>query len=118
MNQGRIWCVVHPTVGLPLLIGSVALTSLAVHYCVLSNTTWMSSYWQGAQAKTSALETTTPMASATDPAITITVAPVSGTDAKSQSFMITVAPKPAAAAGKSVSADPPDKIKLAAAVAN
>jgi light-harvesting protein B-800-850 alpha chain len=120
MNQGRIWCVVNPTVGLPLFLGSVALTSLAVHYSVLSNTTWMSSYWQGAApVKTSALQATPPLASAADPAVTITVAPVSGTQADAKSFMITVAPKPAVAPGKSVSADsPPDKVKLAAAAAN
>ncbi len=29
MNQGRIWTVVKPTVGLPLFLGSVAVTSLA-----------------------------------------------------------------------------------------
>ena len=40
MNQGRIWTVVKPTVGLPLLIGSVAVTSLLVHYTILSHTTW------------------------------------------------------------------------------
>ena len=32
MNQGRIWCVVKPTVGLPLFLGSVAIISLLVHY--------------------------------------------------------------------------------------
>ena len=37
MNQGRIWCVVNPTVGLPLFLTAVALTSLAVHYFVLTN---------------------------------------------------------------------------------
>ncbi|WP_374332349.1 light-harvesting protein [Aestuariivirga sp.] len=58
MNQGRIWCVVNPTVGLPLLIGSVAVTSLVVHAEILSNTTWMSSYWQGAAAKTASADTT------------------------------------------------------------
>jgi light-harvesting protein B-800-850 alpha chain len=47
MNQGRIWCVVHPTVGLPLFLGSVALTSLAVHTAVMTHTNWMSTYWQG-----------------------------------------------------------------------
>jgi light-harvesting protein B-800-850 alpha chain len=31
MNQGRIWCVVNPTVGLPLFLGSVATISLLVH---------------------------------------------------------------------------------------
>ena len=38
MNQGRIWCVVNPTVGLPLFLGSVALTSLAVHAAVMTHT--------------------------------------------------------------------------------
>lgn len=37
MNQGRIWCVVNPTVGLPLFLGSVAVTSLIVHYSVLTH---------------------------------------------------------------------------------
>jgi len=47
MNQGRIWTVVKPTVGLPLFLGSVAVTSLIVHYAVLSHTTWMAAYWEG-----------------------------------------------------------------------
>ena len=47
MNQGSIWCVVKPTVGLPLFLGSVALIALLVHYAILSNTTWFASYWQG-----------------------------------------------------------------------
>jgi light-harvesting protein B-800-850 alpha chain len=45
MNQGRIWCVVNPSVGLPLFLGSVAITSLIVHYAVLSNTSWFSALW-------------------------------------------------------------------------
>jgi light-harvesting protein B-800-850 alpha chain len=53
MNQGRIWTVVHPTVGLPLFLGSVAVTSLIVHYAILSHTTWYPAYWQGGHAKTS-----------------------------------------------------------------
>jgi light-harvesting protein B-800-850 alpha chain len=47
MNQARIWTVVNPTVGLPLLLGSVTVIALLVHYAVLSNTTWFSSYWNG-----------------------------------------------------------------------
>jgi light-harvesting protein B-800-850 alpha chain len=47
MNQGRIWCVVKPTVGLPLFLGTVLLISLAVHYSILSNTTWFPAFWQG-----------------------------------------------------------------------
>lgn len=57
MNQGRIWCVVNPTVGLPLLLGSVTLISLTVHATVLSNTTWMADFFQGNKATTTALVT-------------------------------------------------------------
>lgn len=47
MNQGRLWCVVNPTVGLPLFLGGVALISLIVHFAVLENTTWMSAFFGG-----------------------------------------------------------------------
>lgn len=52
MNNGRIWCVVNPTVGLPLFLGSVALMAFTVHFAVLNNTTWFKDYWNGgARAK-------------------------------------------------------------------
>lgn len=47
MNQTRIWLVVKPTIGLPLFLGSVALTSLLVHNAVLSHTTWFPGFLQG-----------------------------------------------------------------------
>ncbi len=47
MNQGRIWCVVNPTVGLPLFLGTVLVIALLVHYAVLSHTTWFAGYRQG-----------------------------------------------------------------------
>jgi len=47
MNNGRIWCVVNPTVGIPLFLGSVAVTSLIVHGAVLTNTTWMADFYSG-----------------------------------------------------------------------
>lgn len=47
MNQGRIWCVVSPTVGLPLLLGSVATISFVVHFAVLNNTSYIKDYWAG-----------------------------------------------------------------------
>ncbi|ABE41007.1 MULTISPECIES: light-harvesting protein [Rhodopseudomonas] len=53
MNQGRIWTVVKPTVGLPLLLGSVTVIAILVHYAVLSHTTWFPKYWNG---KTAAIE--------------------------------------------------------------
>jgi light-harvesting protein B-800-850 alpha chain len=50
MNQGRIWTVVHPTVGLPLLLGSVTVIAILVHFAVLSNTSWFPKYWNGGSA--------------------------------------------------------------------
>ena len=47
MNQGRIWCVVKPTVGLPLFLGSVTVIALLVHAAILTNTNWMAAYWGG-----------------------------------------------------------------------
>ncbi len=48
MNQGRLWCVVKPTVGLPLFLGGVAVISLIVHFVVLENSTWFPAFIQGA----------------------------------------------------------------------
>lgn len=47
MNQGRIWTVVKPTVGLPLFLGTVAAISLLIHYAVLTHTTWFAAFIQG-----------------------------------------------------------------------
>lgn len=47
MNQGRIWCVVNPSVGLPLFLGAVAAISFIIHWAVLENTTWFAQFWQG-----------------------------------------------------------------------
>ncbi len=44
MNQGRIWCVVKPTVGLPLFLGAVATIS---HYAVLTHTKWFAAFLGG-----------------------------------------------------------------------
>jgi light-harvesting protein B-800-850 alpha chain len=95
MNQGRIWCVVHPTVGLPLFLGSVALTSLAVHTAVMTHTTWMSSYWAGSTRTKVSMETTQPSVNpgSSPAAFSFKVTPVPATDATSPaSFVITVTP--------------------------
>ena len=47
MNQAKIWLVVNPNHGLPLLWGAVAGIALLVHSAVLNHTTWFSGYWQG-----------------------------------------------------------------------
>lgn len=92
MNQGRIWCVVKPTVGLPLFLGSVALTSLAVHTAVLTNTSWMSDFFSGRKAATAQINTkgTAPVVLKTEDgkaAFAINVTPAAG---DSSSFVIKV----------------------------
>ena len=41
MIYGKIWLVVKPSVGVPLLLGAVAVSSFAVHYALLTHTTWL-----------------------------------------------------------------------------
>jgi light-harvesting protein B-800-850 alpha chain len=124
MNQGRIWCVVNPTVGLPLFLGSVAVTSLIVHYSVLSNTSWFSSFLNGkAKVKAASVEATPSVAmNSTNgaPGLVISVAPAAGNGANAEtSYVITVAPKPVTTAQAETSADAtaarlPDALALAA----
>jgi light-harvesting protein B-800-850 alpha chain len=101
MNQGRIWTVVSPNVGLPLFLGSVALMSFTVHFAVLSSTTWMSDFFNGVPMKKA--EVTTEVAPNADvamtktPALAIEVAEapaLAGDEAKS--FVLTIKPKTAA----------------------
>ena len=58
MNQGRLWTVVKPSIGLPMFLGAVAVTSLIVHYSILTHTTWFPAFLQGGQKKV-AIETQT-----------------------------------------------------------
>lgn len=68
MNQGKIWRVVNPTIGVPLFLGAVAVGSFAVHYMLLTNTTWLPAYLQGGQkAKVAQVDTTTLTAQAVAP---------------------------------------------------
>ncbi len=47
MNNGKMWLVVKPAVGLPLFLGGVITISLIVHYAILSNTTWFPAFFGG-----------------------------------------------------------------------
>jgi len=73
MNQAGMWLVVRPTVGLPLFIGGVAVTSLLVHTAVLTHTTWFPGFLQGGKGKpaaTAVVESQGKLASETAPTIT------------------------------------------------
>jgi light-harvesting protein B-800-850 alpha chain len=52
MIYGKLWCVVKPSTGIPLLLGAVAVSSFAVHYALLTHTTWLPKYYDGKAAVT------------------------------------------------------------------
>jgi light-harvesting protein B-800-850 alpha chain len=47
MNNARIWLVVKPSIGIPVMLGTVVATALLVHLTILSHTTWYAAYLQG-----------------------------------------------------------------------
>lgn len=50
MIYGKIWCVVKPSVGVPMMLAAVAIGSFSVHYAILSHTTWVSKFLNGGTA--------------------------------------------------------------------
>jgi light-harvesting protein B-800-850 alpha chain len=66
MIYGKIWLHVKPSVGLPLFLGAVAVTSLVVHVGLTVNTTWVKRFHEGGTgvAKKAAIDTTTIVAAA------------------------------------------------------
>lgn len=47
MIYGKLWCVVKPSVGIPLFLSAVAISSFAVHVALVLNTTWIKTYHNG-----------------------------------------------------------------------
>jgi light-harvesting protein B-800-850 alpha chain len=47
MIYGKLWLVVKPSVGVPLFLGAVAVGSFAVHFALLTNTTWVKTFLNG-----------------------------------------------------------------------
>lgn len=47
MNQGKVWRVVNPSVGVPLFLGAVVVASLVVHGALMIKTDWFGAYWNG-----------------------------------------------------------------------
>jgi light-harvesting protein B-800-850 alpha chain len=56
MIYGKIWCVVKPSVGIPLFLGAVAVSSFAVHLTLLNTAPWLKNYYVGGAAKSAAVE--------------------------------------------------------------
>jgi light-harvesting protein B-800-850 alpha chain len=47
MIYGKIWLHVKPSVGIPLFLSAVAISSFAVHVALTLNTTWVKRYHNG-----------------------------------------------------------------------
>jgi len=61
MIYGKLWCVVKPSVGVPIFLGAVAVGSFAVHLALVMNTTWIKDFLNGgSQAAVSAPAVTIP----------------------------------------------------------
>ena len=61
MNQGKIWRVVNPTVGVPIFLGAVVIGSVVVHGALMAKTDWFGAYWNGnLKAKAAAAAMATP----------------------------------------------------------
>ena len=114
MNQGRIWTVVKPTVGLPLLLGSVTLMSFTIHFAVLNHTTWMGDYWQGKKIKAAQADSDPAAATPNAAGFVVSVAPAGVSDKGATSFVVTVAPGASTpVAVETSTARPPDKVASA-----
>jgi light-harvesting protein B-800-850 alpha chain len=64
MIYGKLWLVVKPTVGIPLFLGAVAVSSSLVHYMLLTHTTWLKKYYEGKAATTAQVDAPTTTAAA------------------------------------------------------
>lgn len=99
MNQGRIWCVVNPSIGLPLFLGSVAVMSFTVHHAVMNNSVWVKDFFNGTGMikSASAEKTIAPsaaLAKAETPVLTFEVVPVAAEGAEPEaSFVLKVKAK-------------------------
>mgnify|MGYP003351295059 FL=1 len=51
MIYGKMWCVVKPSVGIPLILGAVAVGSFCVHLALVTNTTWVKDFLNGSAKK-------------------------------------------------------------------
>ena len=47
MIYGKLWCVVKPSVGIPIISAAVAFGSFNVHLQLVQNTTWVKAFLNG-----------------------------------------------------------------------
>ncbi len=71
MIYGKIWCVVKPSVGIPLFLSAVAISSFAVHLTLLNTAPWLRNFYVGAGPK-AAMAAEAPAVAAAPPQATVT----------------------------------------------
>ena len=64
MIYGKMWCVVKPSVGIPIIIGAVAVASFSVHLALTLNTTWVKKFLNGSAAEVSSIQSESPQVAA------------------------------------------------------
>ena len=47
MIYSKMWCVVKPSVGIPVFIAAVAIASFSVHLALSLNTSWVKNFLNG-----------------------------------------------------------------------
>ena len=55
MIYGKMWCVVKPSVGIPLFLSAVAIGSFLVHLAIVTNTTWVKRFLNGEPVRAAAV---------------------------------------------------------------
>jgi light-harvesting protein B-800-850 alpha chain len=96
MNQGKMWTVVNPTIGLPLFLGGVVLMALTVHGVILAHSPWFADHLNlGKIGSKTASNPVAPVAQVTPNTgngFAITVTPATPEAGKPASFVVTVTP--------------------------
>ncbi|NBW53817.1 MAG: light-harvesting protein [Betaproteobacteria bacterium] len=57
MIYGKLWTVVKPSVGVPIIIAAVAIASFSVHLALTLNTTWVKKFLNGNAATAAVTQT-------------------------------------------------------------
>ncbi len=47
MNNGRMWTVLSPNVGIPFFFVALVTASLSIHFSVLTSTDWFDNFFMG-----------------------------------------------------------------------
>ncbi|CAM8631942.1 Antenna complex, alpha/beta subunit [Burkholderiales bacterium] len=55
MIYGKMWCVVKPSVGIPMFLAAVAIGSFLVHLAITTNTTWVKRFLNGEPVRSAAV---------------------------------------------------------------